>query len=233
MIEAKNPYFKYDEECVLKGINIKIKEGSFTAIIGANGSGKTTLAKHFNSLLTPTKGNVLVDGIDTRKDEFDSRKKVGFVFQNFEDQLIHSIVEEDVAFGLENLEWSNNIIKKTVEQTLDKLKIRNLAKRNVNMLSLGQKQMVALAGVLAMNPMYIVFDEPTTMLDAKNKNNIMGVIRDLNIKNKITIILVTNVLDDLKYSDRVIILKDGSVLYDGKKYKLNKRIMDKAGLNDK
>ncbi len=233
MIEAKNLYFKYDEEFVLKGINIKIKEGCFTAIIGANGSGKTTLAKHFNSLLTPTKGNVLVDGIDTRKDEFDSRKKVGFVFQNFEDQLIHSIVEEDVAFGLENLEWSNNIIKKTVEQTLDKLKIKNLAKRNVNMLSLGQKQMVALAGVLAMNPMYIVFDEPTTMLDAKNKNNIMGVIRDLNIKNKITIILVTNVLDDLKYADRVIILKDGSVLYDGKKYKLNKRIMDKAGLNDK
>ena len=233
MIEAKNLYFKYDEEFVLKGINIKIKEGSFTAIIGANGSGKTTLAKHFNSLLTPTKGNVLVDGIDTRKDEFDSRKKVGFVFQNFEDQLIHSIVEEDIAFGLENLEWSNNIIKKTVEQTLDKLKIRNLAKRNVNMLSLGQKQMVALAGVLAMNPMYIVFDEPTTMLDAKNKNNIMGVIRDLNIKNKITIILVTNVLDDLKYADGVIILKDGSVLYDGEKYKLNKRIMDKAGLNDK
>ena len=233
MIESKNLYFKYDEEFVLKGINIKIKEGSFRAIIGANGSGKTTLAKHFNSLLTPTKGNVLVDGIDTRKDEFDSRKKVGFVFQNFEDQLIHSIVEEDVAFGLENLEWSNNIIKKTVEQTLDKLKIKNLAKRNVNMLSLGQKQMVALAGVLAMNPMYIVFDEPTTMLDAKNKNNIMGVIRDLNIKNKITTILVTNVLDDLKYADRVIILKDGSVLYDGKKYKLNKRIMDKAGLNDK
>ena len=148
MIEVKNLWFKYEEDFILKNIGLEIKENSFTAVIGSNGSGKTTLAKHFNALLMPTKGHVFVDAIDTKKDEFSARKKVGFVFQNFEDQLIYSIVEEDIAFGLENLGFKNGEIDDIVEKILDELKIKHLAKNNVNMLSAGQKQLVALAGIL-------------------------------------------------------------------------------------
>ena len=232
MIQLKNLYFKYDEELILKNINLEIKEGTFTAIIGANGSGKTTLAKHFNALLLPTKGKVVVDELDTKQYEVNVRKKVGFVFQNFEDQIIYSIVEEDIAFGLENLELNENIIRKVINETLDKLKIKYISKNNVNMLSLGQKQLVALAGVLAMKPKYIVFDEPSTMLDVKNKKNIMSIIKELNKKDKITIILITNILEDLKYADNVIVLKNGIVLFNGKKSNLNKKTLIKADLYD-
>ena len=231
MIQAKNLYFKYEDELILKNLNLEIKEGSFTAIIGANGSGKTTLAKHFNALLMPTRGNILIDGADTKKDEFNARKKVGFVFQNFEDQLIHSIVEEDVAFGLENLGLDAEEINKIVDDTLTKLRIKHLAKQNVNMLSLGQKQLAALAGVIATKPKYIVFDEPTTNLDEKNKKNMMDIIKEMNKKGKITIILVTNVLDDLKYVDNVIVLESGRIIFNGKKSKLGNRILNEAGLN--
>ena len=232
MIEAKNLYFKYEEKFVLNNVNLKIKEGSFTAIIGSNGSGKTTLAKHFNALLTPAKGEVIVDSLNTKKNEFEVRKKVGFVFQNFEDQLVHSVVEDDVAFGLENLELPNKEIMQKVKVTLTKLKIENLAKANVNMISFGQKQLVALAGILAMTPKYIVFDEPTTMLDAKNKNNLLNIMGDLNKKDKITVILITNVLDDLKYAKNVIVLKNGFVIFNEDKSKLSEKILKKAGLND-
>lgn len=236
MIEIKNLYFKYGEHFVLKDVTLTLKEGSFTAIIGANGSGKTTLAKHLNALLTPTKGDVIVDGLNTKKNEFDVRKRVGFVFQNFEDQLIHAIVEEDIAFGLENLELSSKEIVQRVKSTLKSLKSEKLAKANVNMLSFGQKQLVALAGVLAMKPKYIVFDEPTTMLDVKNKNNIMSVIKALNENNGLAVILITNVIDDLKYSDNVIALKKGCVIFNDKindkNPKLKAEILKKAGLND-
>ncbi|HLC60473.1 MAG TPA: ATP-binding cassette domain-containing protein [Candidatus Nanoarchaeia archaeon] len=232
MIQAKNLNFRYEEDWILKNISLSIKEGSFTAIIGPNGSGKSTLAKHFNAILAPSGGNVYVDGVDTKKDEFNARKEVGFVFQNFEDQLVYSTVEEDVGFGLENLEFGYGKIKEIVSQILNQLKISHLAKRNVNMISLGQKQLVALAGVLAMKPKYIIFDEPTTMLDAKNKKNIMEVIEGLNKKEKIGVILITNVLDDLKYADSIIVLKDGKLIFDGKKSQLNKKILTRAGLYD-
>ena len=231
MIKTKNLYFRYEDEFILKGINLEIEDGSFTAIIGANGSGKTTLAKHFNALLVPAKGDVFVDGISTKKDDLNARKKVGFVFQNFEDQIVYPVVEEDISFGLENLEFYDVYIKASVQKIVDKLKINHLAKSNVNALSLGQKQLVALAGVLAMEPKSIVFDEPTTMLDVKNKKNIMNIIRDLSRKDKITVIMVTNVLDDVKYADKVIVLKNGSVVFDGKKSGLSKTILKEAGLD--
>lgn|SRR3989344_4693120 len=230
MIQVKNLYFRYGDDFVLKNINLKIEEGSFTAIIGTNGSGKTTLAKHFNALLMPTRGNVLVDGLDTRKDEINARKKVGFVFQNFEDQLVYSIVEEDVAFGLGNLGLENGEITSAVGEMLSGLKIKNLAKNNVNMLSLGQKQLVAIAGVLAMKPAYMVFDEPATMLDVNNKKNIMNIIKELNKMYKITIILVTNAIDDLKHADYVIALRNGAVMFNGEKSALNKKALRQAGL---
>ena len=231
MIKLKNLCFRYDEEFILKDINLEIKEGSFTAIIGANGSGKTTLAKHLNALLLPTKGSVIVDGLDTKQNEFEVRRKVGFVFQNFEDQIINSIVEEDVAFGLENLELSIDKVNKTVKETLEKMGIVNLAKNNVNMLSSGQKQLVALAGILAMKPKYIVFDEPTTMLDSRNKKNIMKTIKELNKIGKITIIMITNALEDLKYADYAIALRNGSVVFSCRKSELNKKLLSEAGLD--
>lgn len=232
MIQTKNLYFKYEDDFVLKNISLEIKEGSFTAIIGANGSGKTTLSKHFNALLLPTKGEVFVDGISIKKDELNARKKVGFVFQNFEDQIVYSIVEEDIAFGLENLGLKDEGINKAVDEILSKLNIKHLAKRNVNTLSMGQKQLVALAGVLAMKPKCVVFDEPTTNLDEKNKKNIMGIMKNLNKKNKMTIILITNVLDDLKYADDVIVLKNGSIISSDKKSRLNSKILREARLYD-
>lgn len=232
MIKVKNVYFKYEEEFVLKGINLEIREGSFTAIIGANGSGKTTLAKHFNGLIMPDKGSVLVDGLDTKNGSLNARKKVGFVFQNFEDQIVYSVVEEDIGFGLENLGHGYDELKNIVNETLDKLRIKSLAKRNVNTLSQGQKQLVALAGILAMRPKCIVFDEPTTNLDEKNKKNILNIIKELNKKRGITIILVTNVLDEIKYADNIAVLKNGSMIFNGKKSKLNKKIIKEAGLDD-
>ncbi|MBS3114082.1 ATP-binding cassette domain-containing protein [Candidatus Woesearchaeota archaeon] len=231
MIQVKNLWFKYENDFILKNVNLEIKENNFIAIIGANGSGKTTLAKHFNSLLTPTKGNIIIDGLNTKKNEVNARKKVGFVFQNFEDQIIHSIVEEDIAFGLENLGLSDNQASKIVRETLDKLRINHIAKSNVNMLSMGQKQLVALAGVLAMKPKYIVFDEPTTNLDVRNKSNILNVIKDLNKNEEITAILITNVLDDLMYAENAVVMKNGQIIFDDVKSKLNKKILKKAGLN--
>ena len=216
MIEIKNLYFKYENEFVLKNINAVIKEGSFIAIIGANGSGKTTLAKHLNGLLIPSRGEVIVDGIISKKNEPIIRKKVGFLFQNFEDQIVYPIVEDDISFGLENLGMEEHEIQKKVSDITKELNIEHLAKKNVNELSLGQKQLVALAGVLVMNPKYIVFDEPTTMLDIKNKKTILGIIKKLNNEGR-TIILVTNSVDDLRFAKQFIALKNGSLFYKGYK----------------
>mgnify|MGYP001585991010 FL=1 len=231
MIEIRNLSFGYEDELILRNINLEIKEGSYTAIIGANGSGKTTLAKHLNSLLLPAKGSVIVDGIDTKKNQAEVRKKVGFVFQNPEDQLIYSIAEEDIAFGLENLGIETGKMRSMVAGVMKEFGIENLAKRNVNMLSFGQKQLVALAGILVMNPEYIVFDEPTTMLDNKNKKTIMAMIKKLNKKNRIGMILVTNIIGDIKDSDKVMVMDKGKVSFYGNKSELSKIILKKAGLD--
>ena len=231
MIQIKNLYFKYEDELILKNINLELKDSTYTAIIGANGSGKTTLAKHLNALLMPAKGSVVVDGIDAKKHPEEVRKKVGFVFQNPEDQLVYSIVEDDIAFGLENLGMKNNEMKTKVNQIIKDLNIEYLAKKNVNMISAGQKQLAALAGILAMNPKYIVFDEPTTLLDNKNKNNILDIISRLNKKSRMGIILVTNLLSDIKYAENVIVMGKGSIIFNGKKSELNKKILKGAGLD--
>ncbi len=232
MLQTKNLYFKYEDKFILDNINLDIEEGKVCAIIGANGSGKTTLVKHFNALLLPSSGDVFVDGINTRKSPFNVRKRVGFVFQNAEDQLVQSIVEEDVAFGLENLNVEKNQMIKIVSETLNNLGIEHLAKRNVNFLSAGQKQLVALAGVLAMNPTYIILDEPTTLLDAKNKKNIFSILENLNKKHGKSIIIVSNLLDDLRIADNVIVLKDGKIIFSGRKAGLPGNILKEAGLDE-
>ena len=231
MVEVKKLNFQYEDEAVLQNINLSIKDWAYTAIIGANGSGKTTLAKHFNALLTPTKGSVMVDNIDTKRNPLDVRKKVGFIFQNPEDHLVYSIVEEDIAFGLENLGLETKAMKERVNLILKELDIENLAKKNVNALSMGQKQLTALAGVLAMNPKYIVFDEPTTMLDNRNKKNIMSLINRINKKNNVGIIMITNTLDDVRYAEDVIVLKNGKIIFNDRKSRLNKSINKEAGLD--
>ena len=230
MIKINNISYKYGDKPALRGISLKIKEGDFIAVLGHNGSGKTTLIKHLNALLLPDKGYVSIDDINTKKDSWEIRQKVGIVFQNPEDQLINSIVEEDVAFGLENLGLKSEDIQKKIIEILDKLNISRLAKENVNNLSFGQKQLVALAGVLVMKPKYIVFDEPTTALDPKNKLNIMKIMSALN-KEGITIILVTNNLNDIKkYVKTILILKEGKIIFNGKKKKLSKDILKKADM---
>ena len=231
MIKAQNLYYKYEDKFILENINIEIKGGSYTAIIGSNGSGKTTLIKHFNSLLLPTKGTVTVDGLSTKKDSLEVRKMVGILFQNPEDQLINSIVEEDIAFGLENLNVKRKEMVQRVKEISNKLNIGYLSKKNVNMLSAGQKQLVALAGILVMKPKYICFDEPTTLLDPKNKKNILKIIGNLNKKEKLAVILVTNILDDIKHADDVIVVSEGKIIFNDKKNKLNKGIIKKAGLD--
>jgi energy-coupling factor transport system ATP-binding protein len=230
MIQVKNLSFGYNEQLVLHNLQLEIRPGSFTAIVGANGSGKSTLVKHFNALLLPSIGDVLVDDINTKKNQFDVRKKVGFVFQNFQDQIVYPIVSEDIGFGLENLEYKSSEIKKITNEILEKLNIAHLAKMNVNTLSMGQKQLVALAGVLAMKPNYIIFDEPTTMLDATNKKNILSVMKELNEKDGLTIIMVTNVLEDLDHVDSVIILRDGRVIFHDAKKLVTKNLILEAGL---
>lgn len=230
MIKINNIDYRYEDKSVLKGVSLKIKEGDFIAILGHNGSGKTTLIKHINALLLPDKGDISVDGINTKKDSWEIRQKVGIVFQNPEDQLINSIVEEDIAFGLENLGLKPEDIQKKVKNILNKLNIYHLAKENVNNLSFGQKQLVALAGVLVMKPKYIVFDEPTTVLDPKNKLNIIKIMAALN-KEGTTIILVTNNLGDIKkYVKKVIVLKNGKLIFNDKKERLNKNILKKADM---
>jgi len=230
MIEIKNISYKYEDKLILKNISLQIKEGEFIAIIGHNGSGKTTLIKHINGLLMPLKGEVIVDNLSTKNNEWEIKQKIGIVFQNPEDQLINSIVEEDVAFGLENLGLPPDDIQKKVINILDDLNISHLAKENVNNLSFGQKQLVALAGVVVMKPKYIIFDEPATMLDPKNKLNIMKIMNRLN-KEGAAIILVTNNLADIrKYVRKVIILRNGEIMFNDKKEKLNKKILKKADM---
>ena len=219
---------KYDNRTILKGINLDIYEGDFIAIIGHNGSGKTTLVKHLNALLVPDRGDIFVDNIDTKKNSWEIRKKVGIVFQNPEDQLINSIVEEDVAFGLENLCLPSSEIQNKTKNVLQKLNISHLAKDNVNNLSFGQKQLVALAGGLVMEPSYIIFDEPASMLDPKHKQNIMGIMRQLNKQGKTIILVTNNLIDIAKYVKRVVVLSKGEIMFDDKKSRLSNSILKKA-----
>ncbi|MDP7180619.1 MAG: ATP-binding cassette domain-containing protein [Candidatus Woesearchaeota archaeon] len=232
MIQISNISYKYEDALILKDINLNIKEKDFLAIIGHNGSGKTTLIKHINGLLTPLKGTVTVDNLNTKNNDWEIKQKVGIVFQNPEDQLISSIVEEDIAFGLENLNIPSNEIQDKVKNILKKLNIEHLAKKNVNNLSFGQKQLVALAGVLVMRPKYIIFDEPTTVLDPKNKSNILKTMDELN-KEGITIILITNNLADIeKYVKDIVLLKKGEIIFNNKKEKLTKDILKEADMHE-
>ncbi len=201
----------------LSRVNLEVKHGEFLAITGQNGSGKSTLARHFNGLLTPSEGEVLVEGLSVaeRANIPAIRRLVGMVFQNPDNQLISSVVEEDVAFGPENLGLSPFEIRQRVDQAIKILKLENLRFESPNYLSEGQKQLVAIAGVLAMKPSCIVLDEPTAHLDPRGRREVLENIRRLNREEGITIILLTHFMDEAIHCDRMIVMNRGKVEMEG------------------
>ena len=223
MIEIENLYFSYNSDensenvWALQGINLIIPAGQFVVVLGSNGSGKSTLAKHLNGMLAPTQGTCLVDNIDTRHQEqiFEIRKKVGMVFQNPDNQIVASIVEEDVAFGPENLGLPAEEIRSRVDWALEQVNMSVYKKQGPYFLSGGQKQRVAIAGVLAMKPQYIVLDESTAMLDPEGREEVIGVINQLRRESNITILLITHHMEEALEADRVIVMDQGKILLDG------------------
>ncbi len=227
IIEAREVRFHYRNEFeenagqkpikeILKGINLDIKKGEFVAILGHNGSGKSTIAKHFNAVLLPCGGTVYVEGIDT-KDEtrlFDIRQRVGMVFQNPDNQIVATIVEEDVAFALENLGVEPDEMRKRVDEALKAVGMYEYREHAPHQLSGGQKQRVAIAGIIAMRPECIVLDEPTAMLDPKGRREVLKTIRELNREYGITIILITHYMDEAAKADRVVVMDDGRIIFD-------------------
>lgn len=205
-----------EKTTVLKNINLTIPEGQFLAVLGHNGCGKSTLAKHFNAILTPTSGKVVVNGIDTSDDDrlYDIRQSVGMVFQNPDNQLVATIVEEDVAFAPENLGVPPKEIRERVDNALKQVDMYEFREHAPHQLSGGQKQRVAIAGIIAMQPRCIVMDEPTAMLDPKGRREVMKTIKRLNREQGITVVLITHYMDEAAQADRVVVMDDGSVLMD-------------------
>lgn len=202
---------------VFENLNITIREGSFTAIIGPNGCGKSTLAKHFNSVLLPSGGRVLIEGMDTADEEklLQIRKTVGMVFQNPDNQIVSNIVEEDVAFAPENLGVPSEEIRRRVDEALKLVGMYDFREHAPHLLSGGQKQRIAIAGVLAMQPRCIVLDEPTAMLDPQGRKEVIDTVCRLNRETGMTVILITHHMSEAVRADRVLVLHKGGVLTDG------------------
>lgn len=230
IIKIENVSFEYKKDGgenskkALRNINLQIEKGSFTAILGKNGSGKSTLAKNLNGLLLPTEGRVLVNGYDTSDDEhiWDVRQSAGMVFQNPDNQLVSAIVEDDVAFGPENLGIDPLEIRKRVDKALADVNMGPYRGKSPHLLSGGQKQRIAIAGVVAMKPKCIIFDEPTAMLDPKGRSEIMRIIEELN-EEGITVVLITHFMEEAVHADRVIIMNEGEVFLDGSPEKVFSR----------
>ena len=201
----------------LDDVSLSIHRGEFVAIIGTNGSGKSTLAKHFNVLLQPTEGHITVCGVDTLDNEhiWNIRQHVGMVFQNPDNQIVAAVVEEDVAFGPENLGVPSIEIRKRVDEALAAVNMTEYAEHGPHLLSGGQKQRIAIAGVLAMKPECIVLDEPTAMLDPKGRLEVLKTIHKLNKEEGITIVLITHFMEEAVTADRVIVMKNGVKLQEG------------------
>ncbi|MCX8095668.1 MAG: energy-coupling factor transporter ATPase [Caldisericia bacterium] len=219
MIELKNLYFSYfipDKVDVLKNINLKINKGEFISIIGKNGSGKSTLGRLISFLLEPTQGEILIDGkkVKNEIDYLEIRKKIGMVFQNPDNQIVSQIVEEDIAFGLENLNYDEETIKKKVEEVLLEVDLLEERRFPPHFLSGGQRQKLAIAGILVMEPEYIVLDEPTSLLDPKGRGDVIKLITRLN-KKGITIILITHRMEEAILGDKIYVLNDGEIVMEG------------------
>jgi len=217
MIKLLDVSFAYGDREVFSNINVEIKDGEWVALVGANGSGKSTFIRLLNGLLVPTKGCVLIDGLDTRDESvlWEIRRRVGVVFQNPDTQIVASVVEDDIAFGPENLGLSPQEIRDRVEQVIKVLGLDPFRSSPTYALSGGQKQKLAIAGVLAMKPKYLVLDEPTSMLDPPSRKDINKIIKFLYDKEKITIVYSTHNPEEITYATRVIALFKGSLFFDG------------------
>lgn len=224
-IEFQNVTFGYTddseaqvvEENVIENMNLKIEKGDFVAVLGHNGCGKSTLAKLCNAIVVPQSGKVLVDGIDTADEEklYDIRRKVGMVFQNPDNQIVATIVEDDVAFGPENLGVDPKEIRERVDEALKSVGMYEFRNFEPHKLSGGQKQRVAIAGIIAMKPQCIVFDEPTAMLDPRGRREVMKTAKMLNEEYGITVIFITHYMDEAVKANRVIVMDEGRIILDG------------------
>ncbi len=217
-------YRKYDEEGreketirAVDGVSFDVQKGDFIAVLGHNGSGKSTLAKHINALLTPSEGTLWVNGMDTSDEDhlWDVRQSAGMVFQNPDNQIIGTIVEEDVGFGPENMGIPTNEIWERVEESLKAVNMLKYRHHSPNRLSGGQKQRVAIAGVVAMHPKCIVLDEPTAMLDPNGRKEVIRAVRALNQVEDITVILITHYMEEVIYANKVLVMDDGKVVMQG------------------
>ena len=223
IISAEDLAFRYPgldgapDVTVFEHLNLSFKEGSFTAILGINGCGKSTLAKHFNSILLPSGGKVYVCGLDTSDPDrlMAVRRNVGMVFQNPDNQIVANVVEEDVAFGPENLGIASPEIRRRVDVALKQVGMYAYREHAPHLLSGGQKQRIAIAGVIAMEPRCIVLDEPTAMLDPQGRKDVMDTVKRLNQEKGITVILITHHMDEAAQADRVVVLNQGTVAADG------------------
>lgn len=241
-LQAEHVSFFYDAteegepaEQVLRDVSMGIRKGEFVALLGHNGSGKSTMAKHFNALLLPSGGKVYVDGMDTVNEDlkYEIRRRVGLVLQNPDNQLVASIVEEDVAFGPENLGVPPAEIRQRVDAALAAVGMSDYAQNSAHKLSGGQKQRVAIAGIIAMQPDCIVLDEPTAMLDPRGRTEVMETIRTLNRERGITIVLITHYMDEAVQADRVIVMDSGEILLEGAPRKVfsNVELLRQHGLD--
>lgn len=245
IISAENVDFHYSNEFeendnvpvkqVLKGVSLDIKRGEFVAVLGHNGSGKSTIAKHMNAILLPCGGKVYVEGIDTSDEErlFDIRQRVGMVFQNPDNQIVATIVEEDVAFALENLGVPPDEMRQRVDDALKSVGMYEYREHSPHQLSGGQKQRIAIAGIIAMRPDCIVLDEPTAMLDPHGRRSVMRTIKKLNKEFGITIVLITHYMDEAAQADRIVVMDNGEIIMDNvpKEVFSNVELMKKIGLD--
>ena len=227
IVKTKDLTFEYirrDEEGNVEGIttavdhvNIDLQAGQFIAVLGHNGSGKSTLAKHFNALVSPTEGTVWVDGMDTKEDDkvLDIRQTAGMVFQNPDNQIICTLVEEEVGFGPENIGVPTDEIWQRVADSLQAVGMYSFRKASPNKLSGGQKQRVAIAGIVAMKPKCIILDEPTAMLDPSGRKEVISVLHELNEKENVTIILITHYMEEVINADRVFVMDAGKIMMEG------------------
>ncbi|AMN33868.1 energy-coupling factor transporter ATPase [Clostridium perfringens] len=223
MIKSEDLVFKYvnaeeqTEKVAINHVSMEVKKGEFLVILGHNGSGKSTMAKHMNALLLPSGGKMYVDGLDTSDIEnlWEVRRRAGMVFQNPDNQLVATIVEEDVAFGPENLGVDPKEIRERVDDSLKAVGMYEYRKHAPHLLSGGQKQRIAIAGILAMRPKCIVLDEPTAMLDPSGRNEVMKTIKEVNKKFGITIILITHYMDEAAQADRIIVMDKGEKVMEG------------------
>ena len=221
IVKVNNISFEYiTDEAKLKAIDnlsLDVKKGEFVAIIGHNGSGKSTLSKNLNAILMPTEGNILIDDMDTKEEErlWDIRQTAGMVFQNPDNQIVATIVEEDVAFGPENLGIEPKEIRRIVEESLKSVGMYDLRDRQPHLLSGGQKQRVAIAGIIAMRPKCIIFDEATAMLDPSGRKEVMKTIKRLNKEENITVIHITHFMEEAVEADTVVVMEKGKKILEG------------------